>query len=106
MQADERIVGGMRWPEGEMEIDRFHQALVEAARQHLAPLGGPWASVTVRLQRAFRDLSGPALQQATRARLEALVRETGGVPGSLFTVEAAATLDHLMTVLFAPGGGT
>jgi hypothetical protein len=106
MQADERVVGGIRWEPGEMEIDRFHQVLVEAARQHLAPLGGPWSTVAARLQRGFRDLSGSALQQATRTRLEALVRETGGVPGSLFMVEAGAMLDHLMNVLFEPGGGT
>jgi hypothetical protein len=105
MSADERVVGGIRWEAGEMEIDRFHQALVEAARLHLAPLGGPWSSVAARLQRGFRDLSGTTLQQATRTKLEALVRETGGVPGSLFVVEAGAMLDHLMNVLFAPGGG-
>jgi hypothetical protein len=104
MTADERVVGGIRWEDEVMEIERFHDTLVLAARQHLAPLGGPWGSVAARLQRGFHGLPRASLQQATRVRLEALVRATGGVPGSLFMVEAGAMLDHLMTVLFASGG--
>lgn len=105
MNADERVVAGIRWEAGEMEIERFHRVLAQATEQHLAPLGGPWSSVSARLQRAFHDLSSTALQQATRVRLEALVRKTGGVPGSLFMVEAGAVLDHLFNTLFALGNG-
>jgi hypothetical protein len=104
LPADERIVGGIHWEDETMEIERFHAALVKTAREHLTPLGGPWASVAARLERGFNGLPRASLQQATRTRLEALVRATGGVPGSLFMVEAGAMLDHLMTVLFASGG--
>ncbi|HEX2206059.1 MAG TPA: hypothetical protein VHG93_00135 [Longimicrobium sp.] len=105
MAADERVVSGIRWLEGPMEIERFHEVLVQAAREQLAPVGGPWATLPARMQRAFRDLGPTGIQRAARDRLEALVRTTGGVPGSLFMVEAGAVLDHLMDVLFAPGGG-
>jgi hypothetical protein len=104
MKADEQLVGGIRWEDGAMEIEAFHRALVKAAREHLSPLGGPWGSAPDRLESAFRSLGPASLQQATRTRLEALVRATGGVPGSLFVVEAGAMLDHLMDVLFTSGG--
>jgi hypothetical protein len=104
MKANERLVGGIRWEDGPMEIEHFHDALVKAAGEHLAPLGGPWGSVSARFQSAFRSLGRTSLQQATRTRLEALVRSTGGVPGSLFIVESGAVLDHLMDALFTSGG--
>ncbi len=104
MSADEKVVGGIRWLDGQMEIERFHEVLVSAAREHLTPLGGPWASLPGRIQRALRDLGQAGIQRSARARMEALVRTTGGVPGSLFMVEAGAVLDHLMDVLFSPAG--
>jgi hypothetical protein len=103
LAADERVVSGIRWLEGPMEIERFHDVLVQAAREQLTPVGGPWATLPSRMQRAFRELGPTGIQRATRDRLDALVRTTGGVTGSLFMVEAGAVLDHLMDVLFAPG---
>lgn len=103
MPLDGRVVSGIRWPEGQMEIERFHEALVQAAREQLGPLGGPWATLPARMQRAFYKLGPVGIQRATRDRLELLVNTTGGVPGSLFMVEAGAVLDHLMDVLFTPG---
>jgi hypothetical protein len=46
-------------------------------------------------------MGAEGIQQATRGRLERVLRETGGLPGSLFMVEAAAVLDHLMDAFFA-----
>jgi hypothetical protein len=104
MNADDRVVSGIRWAEGQMEIEAFHDVLVEAARTHLGGVGGPWASLPAQLGRAFRDLGPAGIQRATHERLGALLRATGGVPGSLFMVEAGAVLDHLMEVLFASAG--
>jgi hypothetical protein len=104
MTADEKVVGGIRWQDGQMEIERFHDVLVSAAREYLTPLGGPWATLPVRIQRALRDLGQTGIQRSARERMEALVRTTGGVPGSLFMVEAGAVLDHLMDVLYSPAG--
>jgi hypothetical protein len=87
-----------------MEIETFHDVLVEAARQHLGSLGGPWGSLPGQLQRSLREMGPAGIQNATHRRLGALLRTTGGVPGSLFMVEAGAVLDHLMDVLFASAG--
>jgi len=77
---------------------------VDAATGDLILEAFPDIARIARLQRGFQGLPRASLQQATRARLEAFVRATGGVPGSLFMVEAGTMLDHLMTVLFVPGG--
>lgn len=89
----------VRWAGGEMEIERFHAALVRAAAT-LAPLGGPWSDAPRRLEQALAGLGRGAIQNATLSRLEALKRERGVLPGNLFAVEAAVVLEHLMDVLF------
>ena len=94
-------ISGIRWDEGTMEIDRFHTALAAAAREHLSGVGGPWSAFPGHLERAVGGMGPEGIRQATRARLEKLLRETRGVPGSLFMVEAAAVLDHLMDAFFA-----
>ncbi|MBV9772897.1 MAG: hypothetical protein JO040_03065, partial [Gemmatimonadetes bacterium] len=53
------------------------------------------------LEQALRGMGAERIQQATRGRLEKLLRETRGLPGSLFMVEAGAVLDHLMDAFFA-----
>lgn len=94
-------ISGIRWESGPMEIDRFHGALAAAARERLAGVGGPWAAFPDHLEEALRGLGAEGIQQATRGRLDRLLRETRGLPGSLFMVEAGAVLDHLMDSFFA-----
>ncbi|HEX8361783.1 MAG TPA: hypothetical protein VF613_16820 [Longimicrobium sp.] len=101
LKASGDIISGIRWESGPMEIDRFHAALAGAAREHLAGVGGPWPAFPHHLEHALREMGTEGIHQATRGRLEKLLRETGGVPGSLFMVEAAAVLEHLMDAFFA-----
>jgi hypothetical protein len=103
LAADERVVSGIRWPEGPMEIERFHDVLVKVAGEQLGSVGGPWTTLPAQLERVFREMGPTMIQETTLRRLTGLVRKTGGVPGSLFMVEAGAVLDHLMDVLFTPG---
>lgn len=101
LKAGGDSISGIRWENGPMEIDRFHTALATAARQHLAGVGGPWPAFPGHLEDALRGMGPEGIQQATRGRLEKLLRDTGGLPGSLFMVETAAVLDHLMDAFFA-----
>jgi hypothetical protein len=101
LKAGGDAISGIRWESGPMEIDRFHAALAVAARERLSGVGGPWPAFPGYLERALQGMGGEGIQQATRGRLEKLLRETGGLPGSLFMVEAAAVLDHLMDAFFA-----
>jgi hypothetical protein len=101
LKATGDAISGIRWESGPMEIDRFHAALAAAAREHLSGVGGPWPAFPEHLEDALRAMGSEGIQQATRGRLDKLLRETGGLPGSLFMVEAAAVLDHLMNAFFA-----
>ncbi|HEX8271792.1 MAG TPA: hypothetical protein VF615_04005 [Longimicrobiaceae bacterium] len=101
LKAAGDTISGIRWESGPMEIDRFHATLAAAAREHLAGVGGPWPAFPEHLEQALRGMGTEGIQQATRGRLERLLRETRGLPGSLFMVEAAAVLDHLMDAFFA-----
>lgn len=101
LQATGDTISGICWESGPMEIDRFHAQLAAAARERLAGVGGPWPAFPDHLEQALRGMGTEGIQQATRGRLERLLRETRGVPGSLFMVEAAAVLDHLMDAFFA-----
>ncbi len=101
LKATGDTISGIHWESGPMEIDRFHGALAAAARQHLAGVGGPWPAFPGHLEDALREMGPEGIRQATRGRLERLLRDTRGVPGSLFMVEAAAVLDHLMDAFFA-----
>lgn len=105
LKATGDTISGIRWEDGPMEIDRFHARLAAAAREHLAGVGGPWPAFPDHLEQALRGMGAEGIQQATRGRLERLLRETRGVPGSLFMVEAAAVLDHLMDAFFASYAG-
>jgi hypothetical protein len=100
LKATGDTISGIRWESGPMEIERFHTALAAAARERLAGVGGPWPAFPDHLEQALRRMGAEGIQQATRGRLERLLRETRGVPGSLFMVEAAAVLDHLMDAFF------
>lgn len=100
LKATGDTLSGIRWESGPMEIDRFHATLVAAARARLAGVGGPWPAFPDHLEQALRGMGTEGIQQATRGRLDRLLRETQGVPGSLFMVEAAAVLDHLMDAFF------
>jgi hypothetical protein len=104
LKASGDTISGIRWESGAMEIDRFHQALAAAARERLSTVGGPWSAFPDRLEQALGEMGREGIQQATRVRLEMLLRETRGVPGSLFIVESAAVLDHLMDAFFTAHG--
>jgi hypothetical protein len=101
LKATGDTISGIRWESGPMEIDRFHATLAAAARERLAGVGGPWPAFPDHLEEALRGMGREGIQQATRGRLERLLLETRGVPGSLFMVEAGAVLDHLMDAFFA-----
>lgn len=101
LKATGDTISGIRWEGERMEIDRFHDTLAAAARERLSGVGGPWPAFPDHLEEALRRLGAEGIQQATRGRLEKLLRETRGLPGSLFMVEAGAVLDHLMDAFFA-----
>jgi len=101
LKASGDTISGIRWEGGPMEIDRFHATLAAAAREQLSGVGGPWPAFPGYLEEALGRLGAEGIRQATRGRLEKLLRETHGLPGSLFMVEAGAVLDHLMDAFFA-----
>ncbi|HEX8452417.1 MAG TPA: hypothetical protein VF647_09990 [Longimicrobium sp.] len=101
LKATGDTISGIRWESGPMEIDRFHTTLAAVARERLAGVGGPWAAFPDHLEAALREMGAEGIQQAARGRLERLLRETHGLPGSLFMVEAGAVLEHLMDAFVA-----
>jgi hypothetical protein len=88
-------VARVAWADGEMEIERFHRSVVQAARQFAAH-GGHWTQAPARFERFFASMDGPALRQATRRRLEYLAELNDGFSGSLFILAAAGVLERMM----------
>jgi hypothetical protein len=83
------------WVGPEMELERFHRALIRASRLFSAH-GGHWTEAPAKLDRFFGSLPPKNLQQAIARRLEYLARVHGGFSGSLFVLGAAGVLEQMM----------
>lgn len=98
LRVDERFgleAAGLGWLGEEMELERFHRALMAAARK-FAEHGGHWSDAPARLERFFGGMKRRDLQQALARRLEYLARVHGGYSGSLFVLGASGVLEMMM----------
>lgn len=92
-------VAELQWADGEMEIERFHNAFSREI-ERVAGYGQQW-SVNVKAIRALLgELSRPDLQQMTKARLHLLASKDEGFRGSLFVVEASAVASAIRDRFF------
>jgi hypothetical protein len=89
----------VRWPDGEMEGERFHASLLRAC-EGLLPLGGTWAALPDRYRGVFSALGRVGLRNATMQKLEYLVNQAGGYRGSLFILEATVVLERMVDEYF------
>jgi hypothetical protein len=89
----------LRWPDGEMEGERFHASLLRAA-EGLLPLGGTWAELPDRYRTVFSGLGRTGLRNATTQKLEYLVNQAGGYRGSVFILEATVVLERMIDQYF------
>jgi hypothetical protein len=89
----------LRWPDGEMEGERFHAALLRAS-EGLLPLGGTWAELPDRYRTVFSGLGRSGLRDATSKKLEYLVSRSGGYRGSIFILEATVVLERMIDQYF------
>jgi hypothetical protein len=89
----------IRWPEGEMEGERFHASLLRAG-ERLLPLGGTWAELPDRYRAVFSGLGRTGLRNATLQKLEYLVNQAGSYRGSLFILEATVVLERMTDTYF------
>jgi hypothetical protein len=92
----------LRWPDGEMEGERFHASLLRAS-EGLLPLGGTWAELPARYRAVFSGLGRTGLRNATSQKLEYLVSrggENGGYRGSVFILEATVVLERMIDQYF------
>ncbi|HEY0152220.1 MAG TPA: hypothetical protein VGB92_09495 [Longimicrobium sp.] len=89
----------LQWAEGPMEIERFHQALVEVVRTG-APPGTSWFGGVGRLPDAVTRIERSWIQDTTRLSLSRLRHWDGTVPGNLFALEASVVVERLIDTLF------
>lgn len=88
-------VASVVWDDGELEIERFHRAFLEAL-QSLVGIGAHWTATAQRTRALFTALDRRELQQAARARLDYVASDTGGFGGSLFMLETTTVLDRML----------
>jgi hypothetical protein len=75
-----------------MEIEQFHQVLLESAAT-LRDLGPGWTAIRDRLGHFFREtVPARSIQQRTKGRLQYLAADHG-FSGSLFPLEATVVMD-------------
>jgi hypothetical protein len=92
----------LRWPDGEMEGERFHASLLRAS-ERLLPLGGTWAELPERYRRVFSAMGREGLRSATSQKLQYLVSlagKDGGYRGSVFILEATVVLERMIDEYF------
>lgn len=99
LARDERFgresVQGLSWVGDEMEIERFHRAVVRAARQ-FAGHGMHWTEAPARLERFFASLGRAEMRQAMTRRLDYLATVHGGFSGSLFVLGVSGVIERMM----------
>jgi hypothetical protein len=89
----------LRWPDGEMEGERFHALLLRAC-EGLLPLGGTWAELPDRYRAVFSGLGRVGLRNATTQKLQYRVEQAGGYRGSVFILEATVVLERMIDQYF------
>jgi hypothetical protein len=92
-------LGTVRWPEGELEGERFHASLLRAS-EGLLPLGGTWAELPDRYRAVFSGLGRAGLRSATSQKLQYLVSRGGVYRGSIFILEATVVLERMVDQYF------
>lgn len=92
-------VSSLVWTGDAMEIERFHAAFREAIGP-LVSYGAQWGELNRRFGALFDAMQGPALQQATRTRLEYLANAHNGFQGSVFVLESSAVLGRMLDEWF------
>lgn len=97
--VDQAWAAGMRWVEGEMEIERFHAALLDAVAG-VGSYGEQWPRIQGRYREFFQSLDRRDLQEETRRRLEYQSGLESGFRGSIFLLEATAVLDLMRDAFF------
>jgi hypothetical protein len=94
-------VAALAWADGEMEIERFHEAFA-TEMERLMSYGPQWANNTKAVRDALSQLPRREIQQLTRARLQLISSAVGGFQGSMFVTEATAVAARLQDLFFAP----
>lgn len=103
---DHADVQALAWQGGEMEIERFHAVLLEAAAP-LMTADPHWSATIHELAGILRSLRGDTIQNSTRERVDYIATTAGGFRGSLFAAEVATVLDLVSNSLFPkPTAGT
>ncbi|HEX6749027.1 MAG TPA: hypothetical protein VF092_17140 [Longimicrobium sp.] len=101
--AGERIkpayVREARWEDGELEVQRFHRAVIDAARE-VAGHGRQWSELPDRYRRVFAEVE-PEIRDLAKSRLEYLVQHDGEFAGSIFVLECSVVLDRLLDAFFS-----
>ena len=93
-------VAGLKWNDGEMEIERFHSVFIREA-ESIVGYGQQWSGNIQRLRQTLVSLNRRELQQLTRSRLELVANAVGGFQGSLFIAEVTAVTSVLQDRFFA-----
>jgi hypothetical protein len=89
----------VKWPSGELEVERFHRAVVRAA-ESVSGQGRQWSELPERLRRFFAQAE-PEIRDLAKSRLEYLVQHDGEFAGSIFVLECSVVLDGLLDAFFS-----
>jgi hypothetical protein len=103
-QIEAGDVAALRWTGEELEIGRFHDSLLGEAGTMRAR-GPQWPKTVTWLQEQLRGMSPHDLQEAAKGRLFYLASANQGFRSSLFVLEAATVLDHLLQDLGGVAAG-
>lgn len=96
---DASRVHDLEWAGGEMEIERFHKALVKAAAT-VGTYGEQWSRLPSRYREFFERLDRRELQNRTEGRLEYLAQVENGFRGSVFLLEVSVVLEQMRDAFF------
>lgn len=96
---DASRVHDLEWADGEMEIERFHRALVRVAGT-LDGYGEQWSRLPGRYGDFFGRLDRREMQNRTEGRLEYLAQVESGFRGSVFLLEVSVMLEQMRDALF------
>jgi hypothetical protein len=93
------MIPQITWPNGKLEIERFHESLIEVSRG-LKEYGGQWEDASARYADLFGRISSRELRDETIGRLEVLATREKGFRGSIFMVEVAVVLERMLKEFF------
>lgn len=92
-------VAGLRWADGPMELERFHNAML-GQKGVLAGFGSQWNGSMKWLAEFLAQRTSTDFQTLARNRMHYLAQSGDGYRGSVFSLEIAAMLDLLSDALF------